>query len=250
MNSSLIDRSILVISDDATFVGKVLSLWGEPEASPNFKVVRSEACATQDAADFQFVLVGGVKPEICRQIVDTFRAGTTPVIVVIDDRSLQAAEANSANVVVLQELPQWHELLAVLAVEVFRRSASQAHARRLERTNQMLDCEAKLGRNLIDARHNLNNALTSVLGNAELLLLEEGKWADTERKQIETIRIMALRMHETIQRFSSLEKELRAGSGESAETETESSEQIRRTNCSVKGVEDYPRAYAQAAGAD
>jgi signal transduction histidine kinase len=54
----------------------------------------------------------------------------------------------------------------------------------------------------------LNNTLTSVLGNSELLLLEPGSLSAGTRSQIETIRNMSLRMHEILQRFSSLEKEL------------------------------------------
>ena len=57
-------------------------------------------------------------------------------------------------------------------------------------------------------RHSINNALTSVLGNSELLLLEPGTLAAEARSQIDTIRHMALRMHEILQRFSSLEKEM------------------------------------------
>jgi signal transduction histidine kinase len=57
-------------------------------------------------------------------------------------------------------------------------------------------------------RHNLNNALTSVLGNSDLLLLEPGSFSAHTRAQIETIRNMTLRIHEIMQRFSSLEKEM------------------------------------------
>jgi signal transduction histidine kinase len=57
-------------------------------------------------------------------------------------------------------------------------------------------------------RHTLNNMLTAMLGNSELLLLEPGTLSAEARSQIETIRNMALRIHEILRRFSSLEKEL------------------------------------------
>jgi hypothetical protein len=47
-----------------------------------------------------------------------------------------------------------------------------------------------------------------VLGNSDLLLLEPGSLSAQTRAQIETIRNMALRIHEIMQRFSSLEKEM------------------------------------------
>jgi hypothetical protein len=62
---------------------------------------------------------------------------------------------------------------------------------------------------MLQMRHSLNNALTSVLGNSELLLLEPGSLSAAARSQVETIRSMSLRMHEVMQRFSSLEKELK-----------------------------------------
>jgi signal transduction histidine kinase len=68
---------------------------------------------------------------------------------------------------------------------------------------------ATLGEYMLELRHTLNNALTSILGNAELLLLEPGGLTADMRDQLDTIRNMSLRMHEVLQRFSSLESEMR-----------------------------------------
>jgi signal transduction histidine kinase len=57
-------------------------------------------------------------------------------------------------------------------------------------------------------RHNINNALTSVLGNAELVLLNTESFSGETRDQLETIRHTALRLHEIMQRFWSLEAEM------------------------------------------
>jgi signal transduction histidine kinase len=61
---------------------------------------------------------------------------------------------------------------------------------------------------MLDMRHSLNNALTSILGNSELLLLEPGSLSAEVRDQIATIHSMSMRVHEIIQRFSSLESEM------------------------------------------
>jgi signal transduction histidine kinase len=71
--------------------------------------------------------------------------------------------------------------------------------------------QALLGRYMMDMKHNLNNAMTSVLGNAELLLLEPGQLSAQSLEQIRTIHTMALRINEIMQRFSSLANELRDG---------------------------------------
>jgi signal transduction histidine kinase len=77
-----------------------------------------------------------------------------------------------------------------------------------EQANRALERQAVLGRYILEQRHTLNNALTSVLGNSELLLAEPGSLSAASRSQLDTIRHMALRIHEILQRFSSLEKEL------------------------------------------
>src|SRR5436309_91114 len=76
------------------------------------------------------------------------------------------------------------------------------------RANKTLEREATLGRYMLEMRHTMNNALTSVLGNSELLLIEPGSLSAAGRSQLETIRNMAVRLHEILQRFSSIEKEM------------------------------------------
>jgi hypothetical protein len=68
---------------------------------------------------------------------------------------------------------------------------------------------------MLEMRPSVNNALTSVLGNADLLLLEPGQISPVCRDQIRTIHTMALRLHEIMQRFSSLATEMRASEKES-----------------------------------
>ena len=75
--------------------------------------------------------------------------------------------------------------------------------------------EAALGRYMLEVRHSFNNALTSVLGNSELLLLEPGALPAQTRDQVETIHTMSLRLCEVMQRFSRLENEMRFSEGES-----------------------------------
>jgi signal transduction histidine kinase len=62
---------------------------------------------------------------------------------------------------------------------------------------------------MMDMKHSVNNALTSMLGNAELLLLEPGQLSAQSLAQIKTIHNMALRINEIMQRFSSLSSEMR-----------------------------------------
>ena len=105
--------------------------------------------------------------------------------------------------------PGWEGIVLLVAAEIFRGEELLARSEQSEQANKELSTEAKLGRYMLAERHALNNALTSILGNAELLLLDPQKLPPDAYSQIETIRNMAVRMHEILQRFSSLEKELK-----------------------------------------
>ncbi len=113
-----------------------------------------------------------------------------------------------------RELAAWAAVAGLLGREILRRGQAEFRVREAERLRTAAEAEATLGRYMVEMQHNVNNALTSVLGNAELLLLEPGLPAPVLSKA-DTIRNMALRLHEIFQRFSSIEKELSAVARES-----------------------------------
>ncbi|HMD16475.1 MAG TPA: hypothetical protein VKH18_07395 [Terriglobales bacterium] len=101
----------------------------------------------------------------------------------------------------------WPALAGLLGREILRRRHAESRAREAEKLCAAAQTEATLGRYMVEMRTNVNNVLTTVLGNAELLTLEPGLSA-TVLAQADAIRNMALRLHEVFQRFSSIEKEL------------------------------------------
>jgi hypothetical protein len=114
----------------------------------------------------------------------------------------------------------WAGTIILVATEALRRVEAVRRAQRAEGLALAFQGHAALGRYMLEMRPNVNNALTSVMGNADLLLLEPGQTSAESREQIQTIHTMALRLNEIMQRFSSLAAELRAGEKESqAETQ-------------------------------
>jgi signal transduction histidine kinase len=103
----------------------------------------------------------------------------------------------------------WAQTLTMVAGESLRRTEAVRLAREAERHAQRNEHHATLGRYMMDMKHSVNNALTSMLGNAELLLLEPGQLSAQSLAQIKTIHNMALRINEIMQRFSSLSSEMR-----------------------------------------
>ena len=105
-----------------------------------------------------------------------------------------------------------------------RRIETVRLARQAERIAAKNEKHATLGRYMLEMKHSVNNALTSMLGNAELLLLEPGELSSQSLAQIKTIHSMALRINEVMQRFSSLASEMQeAENASQAETEEASS---------------------------
>jgi signal transduction histidine kinase len=128
----------------------------------------------------------------------------------VANRAAQALSVRAAHsrVLVLNDYEGWVNAVVLLAGEALRRVDATLRARKAEQSVTAAQRHATLGRYMLDMRHSLNNALTSILGNSELLLLEPGKVSADVREQIETIHSMSMRLHEIIQRFTSLETEM------------------------------------------
>ena len=113
----------------------------------------------------------------------------------------------------------WAQTLLLVAGESLRRAKALRIARQAERNAAKNENHATLGRYMLDMKHSVNNALTSMLGNAELLLLEPGQLSSQSLAQIKTMHSMALRINEIMQRFSSLASEMQeAENASQAET--------------------------------
>jgi hypothetical protein len=141
-------------------------------------------------------------------------AAGKPAIVIHCDPARAFYKIHGAVIELRGEPGVWPAMAGLIGREILRRRQAESHAREAGKTCAAAQSEATLGRYMLEMRTNVNNALTTVLGNAELLVLEPGLPA-TVLAQADTIRNMALRLHEVFQRFSSLEKELTVAARES-----------------------------------
>jgi hypothetical protein len=124
------------------------------------------------------------------------------------DRSLDFYQLHGAILELRREPGLWPAIAGLVGREILRRIQAESRAREAGTVSAAAQAEATLGRYMVEMRTNVNNVLTTVLGNAELMMLEPGLPASV-LAEADTIRNMALRLHEVFQRFSSLEKELR-----------------------------------------
>lgn len=203
--------TVLIISDDADFTRGVTARWQAERCVPTFTLMGGDVCLGTDPDTFDAAIVGALRPGILPAVLAMLEPSKKPILLLCkDSQSAQEVRETQPRVMVLRQHEGWLDALVLLASEVLRRGEATARARRLEQDNAVLQGQAVLGRYMLDMRHSVNNALTSILGNSELLLLEPGSLSAAARSQIDTIRNMAVRVHEILQRFSSLEKELTA----------------------------------------
>jgi signal transduction histidine kinase len=205
-----VERStVLIISDDPEFAHTIVARWQSENSTPAFTVMKGDLCQKLDGDSFEVAIVGAVRPTVLAAVLKGLEPLTKPLLFIWDGgQSLETVRASQLRAMVLRQQEGWLDALVLVVSEALRHCEALARAIRAEEANVLLKRQATLGRYILEMRHSLNNALTSVLGNSELLLLESETLSTGARSQIETVRNMALRMHEILQRFSSLEKEL------------------------------------------
>jgi len=201
--------SILIVSDDAELSRAVTGRWQSEPTVPVFTLMSSDVCLGFDPDTFHLAIAGGLRPQALSVVLEAIDAAGKRVLFVSEDaRVVQTVRDRWPGMALVRQQENWLDTLVLVAGEILRRVSAESDARRFEQAHASLERQALLGRYMLEMRHTLNNTLTSVLGNSELLLLEPGLLSAGARSQIETIRNMSLRMHEILQRFSSLEKEL------------------------------------------
>jgi signal transduction histidine kinase len=201
--------SVLIVSDDGDFSRTVAGRWQSERSVPAFTVMSGDLCRGFEVDSFELAIVGAIRPDALSAVLEALDPASRPVIFVCRSaHSAQTMRDTCPRVLILRDYEGWWDSLVLLSTEAIRRSEAVARLQRVEGEKAALKTQAMLGRYMLEMRHTCNNALTSVLGNSELLLSEPGSLSAQARSQIDTIRNMALRMHEVLQRFSSLEKEL------------------------------------------
>jgi signal transduction histidine kinase len=206
MEQTFVHRpTVLIISDNTDFPHAIASHWHGQRNSPAFTLHESDFCGQPQVDTFDLAIIGGLAADVLGRVLEALKVSGKPVIHI---SRLNGDSPAAPGLVTLPEVPGWPELLVTVASQILERQRATADLERLAEAHAELECHASLGRYMLEARHNLNNALTSVLGNSELILLEPEALATNLRAQIETIRNMGMRMNEIMQRFSSLQKEM------------------------------------------
>jgi len=214
--------SVLIVSDDTEFARSVAARWQAERHVPEITLVTSDGWRDSSATGYDLVIVGPVRDRKSSKILATLHSlpNVTSVCVCDDEKDIPALQSEYSHLQIIPRQDGWTSTLILVASEALRRVQAVIRAQRAERLAIESQGQATLGRYMLEMRPSVNNALTSILGNADLLLLEPEQVTAECRDQIRTVHTMALRLHEIMQRFSSLAAEMRAGEKESqADTE-------------------------------
>ena len=214
----------MILTDDSEFARLLSSCWRTERHAPAITVLNSELVESRrDGEAYDLVVLGPVGEgrlirRFCRTLAPKRR------------RDFVRASGLSRNAAVAFALPAtcctyrcvrtgprlccWSPANHCGACSAGRQ-VKQAISRAAQNER-----DATLGRYMLEMKHSVNNALTSILGNAELLLLEPGQLSAQSLQQIKTMHNMTLRINEIMQRFSTLASEMReAENASQAETE-------------------------------
>src|ERR1700740_3280898 len=201
--------TVLIISDEADFSRRITARWQSERNVPTFTLLSGELWPRFAADVFDVAIVGELRRDLLSVVLEPLHSTGQPIFCVCHDpATAQLIRDRWPRVAILRPGEHWLETLVLAAAEAGARSRAKARPRAAELSCSSLERLAMLGRYMLEMRHSLNNALTSVLGNSDLLLFEPGSFSAPTRAQIETISNMSLRIHEIMQRFSSLEKEM------------------------------------------
>ena len=205
---------VLVVSDDVEFIREFVSRWEMERDAPSITVVSTEMWKQASLIGYALIVVGFLRQNSATVLAPTFQCDTA-VCVVGDPVKLSSIRNAHPDWLTIIEQAGWPNTLLSFAKEVLRRVAAEKQARDAENTCISQQRLATLGQSLLTARPGMVNALTSLLGNADLLLLADEPLSAGGMEQIRTMHKMALRLNEILQRLSSLANEMELTESES-----------------------------------
>jgi len=210
--------TVLILSTNPAFAREIAAHWPADPNAPEFTVLDQGLFRELAGGNYDLAIADATSSETRFALKQVLAAAGKPAILIHSEDSLNSSpppQFTTGYDAVIElgdrvrqgEKPFWPAMASLLGREILRRAQAEARACDAETVCEAAQNEATLGRYISEMRHNVNNALTSLLGNAELLTLEAGLPANVVA-QAEAILNMALRLHEVFRRLASIEKEL------------------------------------------
>jgi hypothetical protein len=212
-------QTVLILTGDPAFSREITASWPrDPAYAPEFIVLDQDPSRDLRTSCYDLAIADVSSADSSNQRIQALKhslaAAAKPAIMIHSDPARDLYHVEGQILDLRREPGVWSALAGLLGREILRRRHAEWRASEAEKISAAAQAEATLGRYMVEMRANVNNALTTVLGNSELLVHEPGLPA-TVQCQADSVRNMALRLHEVFQRFWSLEKELTVAARES-----------------------------------
>jgi signal transduction histidine kinase len=215
--------NVLVLTDDPAFAHAVAARWRSDHRSPARAITQVSSDVGEAAMfeDYRFAILGPVRDGALEPLLRGLESAGVEACVCGETNDKDSLFQMHPRVLRIQLQDDWLEALMLVSKEVLRRLDADARARQAEHAAAMRGTEATLGRYMLEMSHIVSDTLTSLVGNADLLLLAAEPVSKQGCEQIRTIRAMGLRLSQIMERFSSLANEIGAvekqSQGETAE---------------------------------
>ena len=204
------DSQVVLIADDPSFTRDLMARWQTERGLSGITAMSTDLLTGFGEGKFDLVIIGSVRNRRLASALKMVESGDYPVICLLESAAeVKAVKAGYPRLHAMLSHEGWLDSLLLLACECLKRVDLTERVRRAEKAALASSRGALLGRYMLESRHDLNNCLTSVMGNAELLLMDGETFPESARDQLQTIHEMALNMHEIMQRFSSVAAEVR-----------------------------------------
>jgi signal transduction histidine kinase len=228
-------QSVLIVAQSPAFAQALIERWQQTAPSPAFTVLAGGDHSTQNGGHhnaYHLVIVEGAALQSLRSMLQRLYVVGTPMLCALplsatsDSRPSKSSPepifAAPSPDQIRADFPRMLSLsladrdsgldtLVTVAMEVLKRVEVSLRLKKTESEAGAQSAQLALGKYVAESIHGFNNALTAVLGNAELLMLDAANFSPDVREEIEAIHSNAIRLHEMMQRFSSLEAEFQAG---------------------------------------
>ena len=202
--------NVLILTDDSEFARLLAACWQMERQLPGLSVVTSDLWMAGESIAPDLVVIGPLKEGKLAEALRSMPSNTAVILCASpDSQEMAQLRKKHPRLLHVPLREDWTQVVLLVAGESLRRTEALRLAKQAEQRAAQNANHAMLGRYMMDMKHSVNNAMTSLLGNAELLLLEPGQLSAQSLAQIKTIHTMALRINEIMQRFSSLASEMR-----------------------------------------
>lgn len=216
----------LILTDEGEFARLLTACWQVERQLPGLSVLTSDLWKNTEVSP-DLVIIGPLNEGKLAEILRSLEPNTALILCApAEARELGLLRKRYPRLAHVPLREDWTQVVLLLAGESLRRTEALKLVEQAEQQVARYSNQATLGRYMVDMKHSMNNALTSLLGNAELLLLEPGQLSSQSLAQIKTIHTMALRINEIMLRFSSLASEMR-------DTETSSQAETHDLNAAL-----------------